>query len=110
MNIVTNSASLIVMSSDSGFPTPPAGGRLFTLTQDQAQTLTALSAQPNGGISFDGAAFTTVPYVAPTPFDFSNIDNLDKTFRAIGLMIANFTGKTPAQVKQAYLNAWNALP
>lgn len=44
------------------------------------------------------------------PPDMSNIDNLPKAIRAIGLMIANFTGKTPAQVKAAFLTAYNSLP
>ncbi len=46
----------------------------------------------------------------PLPTDYSNLDNLDKTLRAIGLLIAQYTGKTPAQVKQDFVAKYNSLP
>lgn len=49
------------------------------------------------------------PPPPPPPFDFSNLDNLDKTLKAMGLVIANFTGKTPAQTKAAFLTAYQSL-
>jgi len=57
----------------------------------------------------DPEVLAFVPPVVPV-VDISNIDNLPKYVRAIGLMIANFTGKTPAQVKAAFLAAYNSLP
>ncbi len=64
------------------------------------------------GWLWNGGAPTN-PNPSPPPLpppDFSNLDNLDKTFRALGLMIANFTGKTPVQVKQAFQSAYQSLP
>jgi hypothetical protein len=42
--------------------------------------------------------------------DLSNTDNLDKVLRAICLMTGTWAGKTPAQIKAAFLSAWQALP
>lgn len=109
MNIVTDAASKIVMIS-TGTPTPPTGGSVITLTKQQETDFNAMSAVPNGGITFDGVAFSALPFVSPPAIDWSNVDNHSKAIRAIGLMIANFTGKTPAQVKAAFITAWNALP
>lgn len=46
----------------------------------------------------------------PAPIDLSDLDNLEKTIKAIGLTIAALTGKTPAQVKAAFKTAWQSLP
>lgn len=43
-------------------------------------------------------------------FDKANFDNLSKEIKALGLVVANFTGKTPAQTKAAFQIAFNSLP
>jgi len=97
------------MESETASPTPPPGGTLYALTPAQRAAFLTLSAMPNGGITFDGATFSALPFIPPIPFDYSNFDNLDKSLKAIGLVIANFTGKTPAQVKAAFLIAYQSL-
>jgi hypothetical protein len=44
----------------------------------------------------------------PAP-DLSVVDNWDGGIRALALVVANFTGKTPAQVKSAFQTAFKAL-
>lgn len=110
MNIVTDSTGLVVMTSDNSTPTPPSGGTLYMLTDGQRAAFLSAALQPNNGVTFDGNTFTVLAFVPPIVIDFSNIDNQAKVIRAIGLMISNFTGKTPAQVKAAFLAAWNSLP
>lgn len=110
MNICTDSTTLIVMYSETGSPTPPAGGQFFALSDVDAATLRGLLAQPNGGVKYNGSTFTMQPFVPPTPFDFSNIDNLDKVLRALGLMAGRYANRTPAQIKADFLSAYQALP
>lgn len=38
--------------------------------------------------------------------DLSNLDNLDRILRAIGLMTGRWAGKTPAQIKANFLTAY----
>ena len=64
MNIVTDSTGLIVMVS-TGEPTPPEGGALYVLTDEQEAAREAAFAQPSGGVRFDGETFTVLP--APPP-------------------------------------------
>lgn len=118
MNIATNNTGLIVMVSESAMPTPPAGGASFTLTNGQRTAFQALVGAPNGGITFDGSTFVALPFVPPPPFDYSNFDNLDKTLKAVGLVVRSYTNgllagtytnKTIAQVKADYLSAYNSL-
>jgi hypothetical protein len=110
MNIVTDATGLIVMMSETASPTPPAGGTLYALSAQQSAALVPLQAAPNGGIKFDGTTFTVLPFVPPTAFDLSNIDNLDKVLRAIGLMTGRWASKTPAQIKADFLSAYQAIP
>jgi hypothetical protein len=51
-----------------------------------------------------------VAFRAPRVIDFSDVDNLDKAFRALGRLIAQYTGKTPAQVRQDFMTIYRALP
>lgn len=110
VTVATNSTGMIVMFSEGGSPTPPPGGNAFALTDVQYQTLKALDATPNGGITFDGTNFAALPFVPPVQLDMSNINNLDKLTKAIGLTIASLTGHTPAEVVAAFKTAWNSLP
>lgn len=110
MIIIVNGGGKIIMWSENASPTPGAGQTLVALTDDQAVTLRHLEDTPNGGLQYDAVnGITALPFAAPVLPDLSNIDNLDRTFRALGLMISNFTGKTPAQVKQAFTTAYNSI-
>lgn len=60
MNICTDSTGKVVMLS-TGFPEPPEGGALYELTEQQATAYAEASAHPNGGVLFDGQAFTVLP-------------------------------------------------
>jgi hypothetical protein len=45
----------------------------------------------------------------PVPLDMSDIDNLEKVLRAIGLTIAQVSGRTPAQIKTIFTAAYQSL-
>lgn len=68
-NICTDSTGKIVILS-TGFPEPPDGGTLYALTEQQEAAYAEAAAQPNGGVLFDGQAFTVLPpareVVSPT--------------------------------------------
>lgn len=46
----------------------------------------------------------------PLPTDYSSLDNLDKTLKAVGLTIAQITGTPVATVKQIFTQKYNSLP
>jgi len=46
----------------------------------------------------------------PAPIDLSDFDNVEKAIKAMGLVIAQFANKTPAQVRAAFKQAWDSLP
>jgi hypothetical protein len=46
----------------------------------------------------------------PAPIDFSDVDNVEKALKALGLVVAAWNGKTPAQLKAAFKTAWDSLP
>jgi hypothetical protein len=46
----------------------------------------------------------------PAPIDFSDVDNVEKALKALGLVVAAWNGKTPAQLKAAFKAAWDSLP
>jgi hypothetical protein len=55
----------------------------------------------------------------PVPIDYSNLDNLDRTLKAIGLLMRDYTNalqagthtqKTVAQMKADFAAKWNSLP
>jgi len=46
----------------------------------------------------------------PAPTDFSDVDNIEKALKALGLVVATWNGKTPAQLKAAFKAAWDTLP
>ena len=67
---------------------------------------------------WNGAAFVLKP-VPPPPPDLSNVDNLDKAFRALALLMrqycnalqaGTYTQKTIAQMKADFKTIWDALP
>ena len=45
-----------------------------------------------------------------SPIDFSDVDNVEKSLKALGLVVATWNGKTPAQLKTAFKAAWDSLP
>ena len=50
-------------------------------------------------------------FLAPKPsIDFSDVDNVEKALKALGLVVAAWNGKTPAQLKAAFKTAWEGLP
>lgn len=52
-----------------------------------------------------------VAFLAPKPpIDFSDVDNVEKALKALGLVTAAWNGKTPAQLKAAFKTAWDSLP
>jgi len=52
-----------------------------------------------------------VAFLAPQPpIDFSDVDNVEKGLRSLGLVMATWSAKTPAQLKTAFRTAWNSLP
>lgn len=109
MKIVTDAAGLVVMYSD-GNPTPPTGGASYLLTSGQEDTFKLMVAVPNGGITFAGGVFTSVPYVPLVLPDMSNVDNAEKAVKAIMLVMAAWNGKTVPQTKAAFKTAWDSLP
>jgi hypothetical protein len=108
--ICTDATGLVFMIGDNSFPEPPDGGSRYVLAPSQVAAYRALASSQNGGITFDGTTFAALPFVPPPAIDPSNSDNLNKQLKAILLAAAGMAGKTPAQAKQAFLAAWQALP
>lgn len=46
----------------------------------------------------------------PTPLDLSNLDNLEKAIKALGLVIADVSGRTPVQIRTLFKQKYDALP
>lgn len=44
------------------------------------------------------------------PIDRSDMDNIEKSLKALGLVMASWNAKTPAQLKAAFKAAWDSLP
>ena len=57
--------------------------------------------------TWDGAQ--VVKWVPPSPIDISNIDNLSRIMKALGLLVAQYAGKTPAQVKADFKTIFDSL-
>lgn len=46
----------------------------------------------------------------PEPvIDMSDVDQIEKAIKALGLVVATWSSKTPAQLKAAFKTAWNSL-
>lgn len=45
----------------------------------------------------------------PEPIDFSDIENLEKAFKVFGRLLAQYTNKTPQQVRQDFMSIWRAM-
>lgn len=110
MNIVADSTGLVTMWSDVAMPDPPAGGRTVTLDANQLAVFQGLIATPNGGIMLNGSVLSALPFVPIVVPDPSDSGNLPKAMKAMMLVMATWSGKTPVQAKAAFLAAWNALP
>ena len=54
----------------------------------------------------DVIAFT----LPPPPRDRSNVDNLEKTLKALALCVAQVGGLTVPQMKALFKQKWDALP
>ena len=111
VNIATNSTGLIVMGSDTASPTPPAGGTLYTLTENQRLALQTIVSAPNGGITFDGTTFAALPFVPPVFPDPSDANNLPQALKAVLIASAILSGKPQPAVagRAAFLTAWQSL-
>lgn len=46
----------------------------------------------------------------PPPIDLSDPDNHEKAIKALGLVMAQWSGKTIPQLKAAFKTAWDSLP
>jgi hypothetical protein len=46
---------------------------------------------------------------APSPVDLSNVDNLERAFKALALCVAQVGGLTPAQMKAMFKQKYDAL-
>lgn len=110
ISIVTDATGLIIMLCNGGTPDPPAGCTVTSLTPVQVQALDTIGGVPNGGVKFDGVNFTSLPFVPPVVLDPADSGNLPKAMKALLLVMATWSGKTPVQAKAAFLAAWNALP
>ena len=87
------------------------------LTPEQAEVLRA--SPDRGGLMFDGTSLTVLPPVPPPPpIDLSNIDNLEKTLKALALVMRDYTNalqagthtqKTIAQLKSDFAAKYNGL-
>jgi hypothetical protein len=109
VNITYNiSSGLIASFSETGSPTPEAGQAAATISAADANKIN--SAPPNSVLTYVNGAVVVTAGAAPVFPDFSTIDGLSKSDKALGLAIAALTGKTIAQVKSAYVTAWNSLP
>ena len=59
--------------------------------------------------AIDGGMPILPPDPPPPPTDQTDIDNLERAVKALGLVTATWAGKTPAQLKAAFRTAWGAL-
>lgn len=52
------------------------------------------------------------PVVTPPapPLDQSDFDNIQKSIKALGMVVAAWNGKTVPQLKSAFKSAWDSLP
>jgi hypothetical protein len=46
---------------------------------------------------------------APSPVDLSDVDNLERAFKALALCVAQVGGLTPLQMKQLFKQKYDAL-
>jgi hypothetical protein len=46
----------------------------------------------------------------PPPIDLSDLDNLEKAIKALGLVIADVSGRTPLQIKTLFKQKYDSLP
>jgi hypothetical protein len=51
-----------------------------------------------------------VSFFAPkTPIDLSNVDNLEKSLKALALCVAQVGGLTPTQIRTMFKQKWDSL-
>ena len=52
-----------------------------------------------------------VAFLAPKPtIDFSNVDNIEKSLKALALCVAQVGGLTVPQMKTLFKQKWDSLP
>lgn len=85
MNIATDATGLVLMYSEVGNPTPPAGGAFYVV--DDALFLAAMG-KPNGGVRYDGQNFTVLPVTQPVIVQLT----VDQKLASIGLTIIDIQG------------------
>lgn len=68
MRIITrNDDNVVVMFSDGGKPEADGTQTAHDLNDAQRESFIELSSQPNGGVTFDGTTFGSLPAPAPPP-------------------------------------------
>lgn len=65
--IVRNSDNVVVMYSRDGKPEAAADQTAHDLSDELASEFNSIISQPNGGITFDGTSFTSLPAPLPPP-------------------------------------------
>lgn len=48
--------------------------------------------------------------VPKPPIDFSDVENVEKALKALGMVAAAWNGKTRQQLRDAFKQAWDSLP
>ena len=101
VNVATNIVENVgVMGEGPSQPLTPPPGYLWVFDENAGR-----------GWTYNGTALVPPPATpAPPPIDFSNVDNVEKALKALGLVCAAWNGKTPAQLKAAFKTAWDSLP
>jgi len=119
MQIGIDTTGKVWLASDS-VPSDWNGMSLtvVNLTADQGQALKTIQNSDPASITFDGSGFTFTPRVAAQPIDLSNVDNLEKTLKAMGLLMRDYcnslkagtyTTKTVADLKADFSAKYNSL-
>lgn len=112
LNICVNSDGKVVMYSN-GFPEPPSGGYLHTLTPEQETVFTSLIASGNNsGLMFDGTNFTEIPKLVPpkvascTPLQFRMELRARNLFNEVTALVA--ASSVEAQDAYEYATAFES--
>jgi len=56
------------------------------------------------------AAAPPPPPPPKPPIDFSDVENVEKALKALGLVVAAWNGKTRVELRAAFKTAWDSLP
>jgi hypothetical protein len=67
---------------------------------------------PKGATVLPGYVWNEIAFSAPTAngaIDYSDMNNIDRTLKAIGLVIAEVSGRTPQQVRALFKQKFDSL-